>query len=172
MNILAICGSIRETSSNRALIEAVRRLLPKNWHCDYFRIKDLPYFDPDLQFGEKLPEVVKTLRSLAEKSEYILISTPEYAHGIPGILKNALEWLVCEETVKKKVVIVVGTSSGGEYVREYLTETVRTMDMLVRPDHTLVVRTARTQVTAEGEVLDLSLQASLQAFVDGFCRPG
>jgi NAD(P)H-dependent FMN reductase len=59
MKILAICGSIRETSSNRALIQAIGRLLPMTWKYSYFQINELPFFDPDLQFSDKIPDSVK-----------------------------------------------------------------------------------------------------------------
>src|SRR5436190_123675 len=111
MNILAICGSIRNTSSNFSLLAIAQSFFPQETVWNYFHINDLPYFDPQLQFDPALPKSVQEIRSLAAKADYIVISTPEYAHGIPGILKNALEWLVCEESMKKKVVIIIGSPS-------------------------------------------------------------
>ena len=68
--------------------------------------------------------------------------------------------------MKKKVILVIGTSSGGEFVREYLTETIKTMDILPDPKRTIVVRTAKNQVTPDEEILDPSLLISLQSFVE------
>lgn len=102
MEILSLCGSIRNDSSNYALLLAVKKLLPQSTGWVHFDIKRLPFFDPKLQFGDDIPHVVQELRALAHRVDCILISTPEYAHGIPGILKNSLEWLICEETMKKK----------------------------------------------------------------------
>src|SRR5438105_2793688 len=115
MIVLAICGSIREKSSNHAILEAIRRFFPTSTDWETFPIKELPYFDPKLQYGSDVPAKVLTMREIAGRSDYIVISTPEYAHGIPGILKNALEWLLCEETMKKKVIVIIGTASGGEF---------------------------------------------------------
>lgn len=165
MNILALCGSIRKESSNYALLKAVRNLLPQSAAWTDFDIKELPYFDPHLQFGAGIPEIVKSLRALAEKSDRIVISTPEYAHGIPGILKNALEWLVCEETMNKKVVVLIASPSGGGYVKEYLLETLTTMDMVAKQEMTLTVRSARNDVTPMGEIRNPTLQAEIQNFI-------
>ncbi len=167
MNVLALCGSIRENSSNHNLLSAIRSFFPTSTAWELFEIKRLPFFDPALQISPALPAAVRELRALAAKSDYIVISSPEYAHGIPGILKNALEWLVCEETVKKKAVMVIGSASGGEYVKEYLAETLRTMDLVLPPSATAVVRTARNQISPQGEILDPNLRATLAQFISG-----
>lgn len=130
-----------------------------------FDIQTLPYFDPQLQFGEGLPETVADFRSQAQKSDYIFISTPEYAHGIPGILKNALEWLICEETMRKKVAIFIGAPSGGQFVKEYLLETLKTMDLIATPEKTLVVRNARNNISNSGEISNAELRSALEKFL-------
>lgn len=168
MNVLAICGSIRDTSSNFNLLKAAETSFPKETSWNYFLIQELPFFDPDLQFDSSLPNSVQSIRSLAAKADYIIISTPEYAHGIPGILKNALEWLVCEETLKKKVVIIIGSPGGGTFVKDYLAETLRTMDLLPAEDRTLVVTTARSAFAPDGSITDKDLEATMSKFVKGF----
>jgi len=165
MNILALCGSLRPQSSNAIFLQAARRLLPAQAHWDFFEIKELPYFDPALQFSIELPPHVVTLRSMAAKADYIFIATPEYAHGIPGVLKNSLEWLVCEETLKKEVVILIGSPSGGAFVKEYLVETLRTMDLVVAPERVLAVALTKNQITSEGEILDPDLRGKLTKLI-------
>lgn len=164
MNLLVICGSLRSSSSNFSLLTAVRKLLPTTTEWNYFEIKDLPYFDPGLQFSDT-PDIVKNFRKIASTADYILIATPEYAHGIPGILKNSLEWLLCEETMKKKVILLIGAPSGGEFVQEYLIETLQTMDLISDLDRTLIVRTARNQLDSEGNILNDNLLEELRQFV-------
>ena len=97
------------------MLKTVQNKISADW--SEFSLKDLPYFDPDLQFGKQVPVIVQKLRAQAKQADCILISTPEYAHGIPGILKNALEWLICEETMKKNVAIIIGSPSGGVFVK-------------------------------------------------------
>lgn len=165
MKILALCGSIRKESSNYALLQAVKKIFPGLSKWDEFDLKLLPYFDPQLQFSSDLPSLVQELRKSAQAADCILISTPEYAHGIPGILKNALEWLVCEETMQKPVFVFIASPSGGEYVKEYLLETLRTMDMKASVERTLTVRSARNQISASGDILDPALLSSMTDFL-------
>lgn len=163
MNVLAICGSIRDTSSNYNLLTVTRTFFPDDTSWEYFKINLLPFFDPQLQFDSALPQNVHSFRLLASKADYIVISTPEYAHGIPGVLKNALEWLVCEETLKKKVVLIIGAPGGGAFVKDHLTETLRTMDLLPSDDRTLVITSARSGINQE-------LELAIKNFVLGFLK--
>lgn len=170
MNVLAICGSLRDGSSNHNLLQAFHRQCPRETVWNLFAIKELPYFDPQLQFSSELPRSVGHFRALAAKADCIVIATPEYAHGIPGVLKNALEWLVCEETMKKSVAVLIGTSSGGEYVRQYLAETLRTMDLILPESAILTVRSARQNISSDGEISDANLSAEIQFFVAALVR--
>jgi NAD(P)H-dependent FMN reductase len=167
MKILALCGSIRPHSSNHAVLLTAKKLIAHSAEWVDFQIKDLPYFDPQLQF-DNVPEVVSALRRIAFESEYIFISTPEYAHGIPGVLKNALEWLICEETMQKKVFIFIATSSGGEFVKDYLLETLRTMDLQASVDSTLIIPNARKGISPTGEMLDSNLEKTMRQFLREF----
>ncbi|QDK45179.1 hypothetical protein DOM22_08425 [Bdellovibrio sp. ZAP7] len=159
MKILSLCGSIREGSSSGLLLDAFRSVLPVGGEWSSVNLKSLPYFDPACQFSN-VPAVVTEIRREAFLADYIAIATPEYAHGIPGILKNALEWLICEETMKKKVVLFVASPSGGEYVLQYLSETLRTMDLLLSAELTMVINNARNQLSADGTI-DPGLKNSL-----------
>lgn len=166
MKILAISGSIRSESSNAALFKAIHNLLTANINWNHFKIDELPFFDPKIQFGAEVPHSVQSLRHYAFESDYIVIATPEYAHGIPGVLKNALEWLICEETIKKKVVVFISSPSGGAYVKEYLLETLRTMDMIAAEEMTFVIPSARKDVSVLGEIEDPALKLSIIKFLD------
>lgn len=168
MKILTLCGSIRKESSNHALLKAAQAVFPVAAEWGGFDLQLLPYFDPQLQFGEGIPAIVKELRQKAQQADFIIIATPEYAHGIPGILKNALEWLVCEETLQKRVIVFIGAPSGGEFVKEYLLETLRTMDLVASSEATLVVRAARKQISEVGEISDPKLHATLKSFLNKY----
>lgn len=167
LKILTLCGSIRKNSTNHSLLLALKHFFPQETQWDHFEIKRLPFFDPHLQFSQELPSPVVELRNLARESEYIALSTPEYAHGIPGILKNALEWLVCEETLRKKVIVLIASPSGGEFVKEHLSETLRTMDLVTTPAMTLVIPNARNKIDSSGQIEDDQLKSALQDFVAG-----
>jgi chromate reductase len=163
MKVLALCGSIRKNSSNHALLMAVKNIFPELTSWLDFAIEQLPFFDPILQFADT-PALIGDLRRHALHADVLVISTPEYAHGIPGVLKNALEWLVCEETMKKPVILFIA-SSDGSFVKEYLLETLRTMDMLASAEATMLVKNAKTAIDPSGKFLDTELQTAVQAFL-------
>src|SRR5262249_24691634 len=94
MNILAISGSLQSQSSNSAFIRfaAVHHDTCIEVHV-FDQIAELPHFNPELD-GDEPPPAVRTLRAMAGAADAILIASPEYAHEMPGSLKNALDWLV------------------------------------------------------------------------------
>src|ERR1700735_3009335 len=93
MRILAISGSLRAASSNTAALQAAILLAPKGIEVAlYTGLGSLPHFNPDLDTDDP-PETVKALRHEIGLSNGLLICSPEYAHGIAGSMKNALDWL-------------------------------------------------------------------------------
>ena len=90
------CGSLRERSSNRAMLQAYVRVLPAGWSVTEFEgLARLPYFNPDRDGADVDGEVAKWRRAIAE-ADAVVISTPEYAHALPGAFKNGLDWLVSD----------------------------------------------------------------------------
>ena len=90
IHILAICGSLRAASSNTAVLEAMAALAPADVTITlYDRLADLPYFNPDLdREGDPPPASVADLRAQIGGADGIVICSPEYAHGVPGVLKT------------------------------------------------------------------------------------
>ena len=113
MKILAIPGSVRNGSFNVALLDAMTKIAPKNINITVFdKIKDIPVFEPDTS-DKVIPEPVNYFISKIRESDGIIISTPEYAHGVPGVLKNALDWLVASDALVLKPVIITSVSTSG-----------------------------------------------------------
>src|SRR5437868_3414288 len=134
MKIAAICGSLRAQSSNRALLEAAARSAPAGMEVTFYEgLASLPQFNPDLdEEGSIPPPAVADLRAQLAAADGILISTPEYAHGLPGSLKNALDWLVSYgPLVEKPVALLNASTSGGQYAQASLVEILRTMNWRV-----------------------------------------
>src|SRR5690242_9174445 len=97
MRLLAISGSLRAGSSNTAILQAARLVAPSDVELVLYEgLAELPAFNPDLDTveGDRVPERVRELRALVGSADGLLICSPEYAHGIPGSLKNLLDWLV------------------------------------------------------------------------------
>lgn len=101
----------------------------------YDRLGELPHFNPDLDNDEKLPASVKELRGMINRSNAVIVSTPEYAHGVPGSLKNALDWLVSTTVLENKPTgILMGSSSDANFAKDSLVEVLKTMNAKVIPD--------------------------------------
>src|SRR4051794_39720953 len=94
MRVLAICGSLRAQSSNLAVLQAAVQLAKPSMEIMIFDgLAGLPHFNPDLD-GDRPPDAVMVLRNEIGKAQGLLISSPEYARGVAGAMKNALDWLV------------------------------------------------------------------------------
>jgi chromate reductase len=141
MKLVGISGSLREGSSNAALLRALQAMMPADSELALYEdLGTLPHFNPDLDAeGGRPPESVEALRRLLMAADGIIISSPEYAHGVPGSLKNALDWLVSTgELVGKPVVLVNAAPVGGEHAQASLLETLRTMNWNVLADASLM----------------------------------
>jgi NAD(P)H-dependent FMN reductase len=129
VHLLAISGSLRARSSNRELLRAVTLLAPPDTVVDFFEgLNSLPHFNPDDDgIGAVLPPSVVSLRQAIAQCDALLISSPEYAHGVPGSLKNALDWLVSGAEMVDKPTALLTASTHSRFVHAALAETLRTM---------------------------------------------
>jgi chromate reductase len=134
MRILAISGSLRSMSANTALLRAARTLAPSGVDILLYEgLGSLPHFNPDLD-GDKPPQSVLELRSEVGLADGLLISSPEYAHGVPGSLKNALDWLVASVEFPGKAVALLNTSPRATHATAQLTEILKTMSARFLPE--------------------------------------
>ena len=126
MNVLAIAGSLRTSSINAAFCRAASRLAPPGLHiavCD--ALGSLPPFNADLEPDP--PRSVTAFREAVGAANALIIASPEYAHGIPGVLKNALDWLVSYEGFLAMPVAVINTSPRAHHAYDALLEVLKTM---------------------------------------------
>jgi chromate reductase len=98
VKILTISGSLRSRSSNTELLRAARLVADPSWIFDHYDgLAVLPHFNPDDDVdGAAPPDPVRDLRARIAAADALLICSPEYAHGVPGSLKNALDWMVSD----------------------------------------------------------------------------
>jgi chromate reductase len=130
MNFLAISGSLRAASLNSALLRATARLAPPGISVQLFQgLGDLPLFNPDIE--ETDPLSVATLRNQIIAADALIIASPEYAHGITGVLKNALDWLVSSEAFINKPVALFNASPLSVHAHASLREVVTVMSARV-----------------------------------------
>ncbi len=131
--LLTLSGSLRQRSSNTELLEAVRLLAPSSVKITvYGGLETLPPFNPDRESEPIL--AVQTFRDLLERSSAVLLSSPEYAHGMPGALKNALDWVVGSGEFSEKPVVLLNASPRAVHAQAQLEEVLRTMNARVMPE--------------------------------------
>jgi NAD(P)H-dependent FMN reductase len=166
MKLLAISGSLRTTSSNAALVRLAARVAPDGVTVEaYDGVASLPHFSPDLDV-EPLPPPVAALRAAVGAAQGLVIATPEYAHGMPGSLKNALDWLVsATEPIGMPVLLISASPGGAAHAHAQLTEVLRTMSLRLVDGGAHVF--SRAKLDAAGEVADPSLIAAVREGVAG-----
>ena len=153
IRILAISGSLRTLSSNTAALEAAAYLAPTGVEvCLYHGLATLPHFNPD-DDQLPLPDPVADLRRQVSMSDALLIASPEYAHGIAGVLKNALDWLVGSLDFAGKPVAILNTSPRAFHADAQLREVLATMAGQL-------VRAASFRVPIAGRQLDVAAVVS------------
>jgi NAD(P)H-dependent FMN reductase len=142
--ILAVSGSTRKDSTNEHLINAIAEIT-REWFKiqPYLSISALPHFSPDLvnDAGTEVNE----FRALIRESDAIIICTPEYAHGVPGSLKNAVDWTIGSSDFSGKIVMLITASSEGKFGHLSLLETLRVIEAIVVPELQLLIPFAKTK---------------------------
>lgn len=156
MRLLAISGSLRQASSNTAALEALAKLTPAGIKVLVYRdLAKLPPFNPDDDVDDRpKPEPVETLRALIAASDALVIAAPEYAHGLPGVLKNALDWLVASETFAGKPTMLINTSPRAFHAQASLREILSTMAARLAPEAFASISLTGKTVTAEDVLAD------------------
>src|SRR5690349_8990 len=91
LRVLGFAGSLRQGSYNRGLLRAAQRLAPDGMTIQIFDLAPLPLYNADFD-TEGAPEPVVAFRAAIQESDALLIATSEYNHGVPGVLKNAIDW--------------------------------------------------------------------------------
>jgi chromate reductase len=130
MKILGLSGSLRSASINSMLLRATARLAPTGVEVSIFEgLGELPLFNPDLE-AHPPANVTHFFRAVAE-ADALMIASPEYAHGVSGTMKNALDWLVGFEPFASKVVAVLNTSPRAYHAELALRETLQTMAAVI-----------------------------------------
>jgi NAD(P)H-dependent FMN reductase len=167
MRVLAISGSLRSQSSNTTLLRAAAMLAPPGVEIVvYDRIGDLPHFNPDLDGeGAKPPPAVADLRDRVDAAAAVIVCSPEYAHGVPGSLKNALDWLVSVTVLSDKPVALVNASPRSVFAQAQLAETLSTMAARVIADASVAVPLSGKKLDEAGMLSDPEIAAPLRAAI-------
>ncbi len=166
MHLLAISGSLRSGASNTAVLQAMQLLAPPGLTVTlYDALGDLPHFNPDLDTldGITLPPIVAELRAQVGLADGILICSPEYAHGIPGSLKNLLDWLVASIEFPAKPVALISASARSVHARAQLTEVLTTMAARIVPEASVSITLPARTIDAGSIAADPAIAQTIRA---------
>jgi NAD(P)H-dependent FMN reductase len=169
MRVLAISGSLRSGFSNTALLQAAALLAPIGMEITLFEhLGDLPHFNPDLE-ELHLPAVLE-LEALVRTADGLLISSPEYAHGAPGVLKNALDWLVGGDAFVHKPVALLNASPRARHAQASLAETITTMSGRLVHEACIELPLLARNLDAAAIAADAALATPLREALVAFAR--
>lgn len=158
-NILAISGSLRSNSSNNTVINtAVALLAGKANVVIYDGLGRLPHFDDS---KEEYTEVTRW-RKLIKESDGVLICSPEYAFGVPGSLKNALDWTVSTGELVYKPLALVTAATGGDKAHAALLNTFTALSTNVTAETSLLISYIRAKMNPAGEITDAATLEAIQ----------
>ncbi len=167
IRILAISGSLRAASSNTAVLRAAIALAPPGVEIAiYGGIGDLPHFNPDLEGNEA--ESVLDFRTRIKAADGVLIACPEYAHGVPGTMKNALDWVVGSSEFVGKPVALVNASPRAAMAQESLAETLGVMSAALIGAASIRLPLPNSRLDTAGILADAELTDALRTALATF----
>jgi chromate reductase, NAD(P)H dehydrogenase (quinone) len=173
MKLLAISGSLKSTSTNTALTRALLNLDPENWEIILYQgLGDLPHFNPEID-TETPPAAVEEFRSLIRTADAVFICTPEYAFGVPGSLKNALDWTVSSGELVEKPVAAISASpsySGGDKAHASLLLTLSALSAQIPDEAKFSVPAIIKKLNAAGDLTDIETEQRLRNALNGLER--
>ncbi|MGZ6010019.1 MAG: NADPH-dependent FMN reductase [Rhizomicrobium sp.] len=170
MKIIAISGSLRATSLNTAVLQAAGRLAPAGVTVEIFEgIGNLPFFNSDLD-GDRVPREVAQFRAVIGTADGLLISSPEYARGVAGVMKNALDWLVGSFEFPNKPVALINTSPRATHALAALTVTLETMSARLVNDASITLPLLGTANDAESIAANAELAAPLRSALERYVQ--
>jgi len=167
-NILAISGSTRAASSNLNLIRAITALTIDLFSIEIFDgLMSIPPFNPD-DDGAQPPLPVRIFRDKIKSADGIVICTPEYAMGVPGVLKNAIDWTVSSCDFSGKPTALITASSSGEKGHSSLTETLLVIEAQMPEETRLLISFVKTKVSNEGRITDEKTLTDIKRLIAAF----
>jgi NAD(P)H-dependent FMN reductase len=164
--VLAISGSLRTGSSNHAILRFFGEMAPASLEYNiYDGLALLPHFDPGLD-NDDPPATVNALRKLIAEADGIIICTPEYAYGVPGSLKNALDWTVSSGSLYDKPLSLITASTGGQNAHAALLLILTALNANVVKDAILLIPFIRSKMDGEGKITDIETAENLKKAFD------
>jgi NAD(P)H-dependent FMN reductase len=167
LKIVALSGSLRKPSYNSSALQALKMLSANDADINIVSLGNLPLFNPDRD--QEYIAAVASLKSHLKAANGLIISSPEYAHGISGVMKNALDWLVSGEEFVNIPIMLINTSPRATHAQQMLREVIVTMSGNIIEKSSVVIPLLGTSLDVEGIVIDSQLSSLLKTGIDEFC---
>lgn len=174
--ILGLSGSLRKASFNAGLLRAAAEVAPDGVTIAIGSIRDVPLYDADLEAAEGLPASVRRLQEQLAAADGLMLVTPEYNNGIPGVFKNALDWMSRGPGLAMfvgKPVALLGASPGGfgtVLAQAHWLPVLRTLKTALWAEGRMLVARAGSAFDSEGNLTSLETHEQLAGFVKGFAE--
>jgi chromate reductase, NAD(P)H dehydrogenase (quinone) len=175
-NLIGLSGSLRKASFNTALLRAAAGMVPARSQLTVHTLHGIPLYDGDVEATSGVPQVVADLKDVIAKSDGLLLVTPEYNNSIPGVFKNAIDWMTRPPADIKRVfggkpVAIMGASPGG--FGTILSQAawlpiLRTLGTKPWFGGRLMVSRAGVVFDANGAITDEKVREQVKEFVQGF----
>jgi chromate reductase, NAD(P)H dehydrogenase (quinone) len=170
LRILAISGSLRARSSNTSLLRLAVDLAPDDVRVEMYEgLATLPHFNPDDDLDVPPPPVLD-LRARVGEADGLLLCSPEYAHGVPGSLKNALDWLVASVELPHKPVALLNASPWATHAQASLLETLTVMTTHIVHEACVTIPVTRGDLGPDGGIESTEIRRALRDALDAFAR--
>lgn len=168
--VVAISGSTRQNSANHCLIKAISDLSATHLEVMiYDGIAHLPQFNPDND-GDNVAKEVAEFRQQLNNADGVIICTPEYAHGVPGTLKNAIDWTISSSSFPQKPTMLITASTGGNYGHKALMETLKAIDAKNINNLQMVIPFVKTKISMDNRITDDNTLAEIKTLIDRFIK--
>ena len=174
--LVGISGSLRKHSFNAGLLRAARAAMPGGATLEIASIAGVPLYNADIEEAQGIPPAVAALKEMIARADGLLLATPEYNNGIPGVFKNAIDWASrppadITRLFANKPVAIIGASPGGfgtVLAQNAWLPVLRTLGAILWTGGRLMVPGAGKAFDAEGELTDDAVRARLRKFVEDF----
>ena len=172
VRILGFAGSLRQGSYNRALLRAASELAPEDMLIEIFDLLQIPLYNADVE-ARGDPEPVAAFKQAIRQADAVLMVTPEYNHGVPGVMKNAVDWASRpprSAVLNAKPVAIIGAPgvTGTARGQSQLRQAFEFTNSYAMPQPELLVSRANEKFDTEGKLTDETTREHLRKFLEAF----